>query len=146
MVGQVVVEILMVQEEVEYWGVEPVSYTHLDVYKRQEVVVQHIVPSLPVNERTPTATKQKYKYIALVVLLVVLAGVGFWVRHISKEADNSIAVLPFKSNGDSEAALLAEGVTEQIHASLTTLSHLKVISQNSLELFKDCLLYTSRCV
>ena len=130
----------------EEFGVSPTEYRKnrekeplLETpHEELVVVVQNIVPpSPPVNETTPTATKQKYKYVALVVLLVVLAGVGLWVRHISKEADNSIAVLPFKSNGDSEAALLAEGVTEQIHASLTTLSHLKVISQNSLELFRE---------
>lgn len=108
-------------------------------YEELEVVQ---VPKIQVVEEVPSVVNKqgKYKYVALALLVIVLAAAGVWIIKGSgafSESENSIAVLPFKSNGNPEAVLLAEGVTDQIHGSLTTLRHLKVISKNSSELFRE---------
>ena len=131
----------------EEFGVSPSEYRKnrekepLEEPSFEELEVVQ-VPKIQVVEEVPfVANKQgKYKYVALALLVIVLAAAGVWIIKGSgafSESENSIAVLPFKSNGNPEAVLLAEGVTDQIHGSLTTLRHLKVISKNSSELFRE---------
>lgn len=94
----------------------------------------------PLNRKVPTSG---YAVLALLLIGLLVSGIYLWqtskLRSTSTtdELENSIAVLPFKSIGSPETALLADGVTEQIHTSLAGFSHLKVISKNSSELFRD---------
>ncbi|HAK80645.1 MAG TPA: hypothetical protein DCM71_28015 [Runella sp.] len=130
----------------EEFGVSPTEYRKnrekepptTPLYEKEEAV--QVVDQQFVKEKVLAVNKPtKYKYVALALLLIVLTVVGFWIIKRGgafSESENSIAVLPFKSNGNPEAALLSEGVTEQLHASLATLRHLKVISKNSSELFR----------
>lgn len=131
----------------EEFGISPSEYRKnreketLEETPSEESVVVQNAESQEVEKVLPAANKQgRYKYVALALLVTVLVAVGAWIIKGSGafgESENSIAVLPFKSNGNSEAELLAEGVTDQIHGSLATLRHLKVISKNSSELFRE---------
>lgn len=135
----------------EEFGVSPSEYRKnrekesFEETSPEELEVIQVSDSQTVEELVegalPVANKQgKYKYMALALLVIMLVAVGFWIIKGSgafSESENSIAVLPFKSNGNPEAELLAEGVTDQIHGSLATLRHLKVISKNSSELFRE---------
>lgn len=131
----------------EEFGVSPSEYRKnrekesLEKTSSEGFDVVQVSNNKVIGDVLPVANKQgKYKYVALALLVIVLVAVGFWIIKGSggfSESENSIAVLPFKSNGNSEAKLLAEGVTDQIHGSLATLRHLKVISKNSSELFRE---------
>lgn len=84
--------------------------------------------------------KQKYLGVALLAMVMLISGFYYWKTRsnvTALESDNAIAVLPFKSANTPEILLLADGVTEQIHASLAAIENLKVISKNSSQLFKD---------
>lgn len=136
----------------EDFGVNPTEYrknrlneVEATSLKHEDLTAQD--PELqPIKVQTPKfIVSQKYKYLgfALLAMAVLTAGFFLWQQFkmptdvMALEPDNSIAVLPFKSANTPEVLLLADGVMEQIHASLASLENLKVISKNSSQLFKD---------
>jgi TolB-like protein len=77
--------------------------------------------------------------IAAAVLLVVLAGAGWFYRSRATRGDtiDSVAVLPFaNASGDPSAEYLSDGITESLINSLSTVPHLKVMSRDSAFMFK----------
>jgi serine/threonine protein kinase/tetratricopeptide (TPR) repeat protein len=76
--------------------------------------------------------------IAAVVLIAVLAGVGWFYRsRMGGETINSLAVLPFvNGSGDPNAEYLSDGITESLINSLSQLPHLKVMSRDSAFMYK----------
>ncbi|MFN8357661.1 MAG: helix-turn-helix domain-containing protein [Spirosomataceae bacterium] len=135
----------------EDFGFNPTEYRKNRLNTVKTVAVQPQEPTTqfadlqPIQEQAPALlVSPQYKYMGLALLAVVLLVAGFYLwknvkaaepTHI--EADNAIVVLPFKSESNPESMLLADGVSEQVHASLAALENLKVISKNSSQLLKD---------
>lgn len=136
----------------EDFGVNPTEYRKNTLNGVETIALQSEDPTPQIPElqyieakKTKLVIPKKYKYlgVALLAMVVLVAGVYLWQNSktgseaITSDSDNSIAILPFKSISSNEAMLLADGVMEQVHASLVALSNLKVISKNSSQLFKD---------
>jgi adenylate cyclase len=102
-------------------------------------------PPIPAaaEEVTPgspgTASSRKRTALLAGLLLMVAGGYFAFYKNppviISGVFENSIAILPFRSPETEGIALLADGLTGQVHSSLAGVQHLKVISRTSSELF-----------
>lgn len=96
-------------------------------------------------QRTRFKIFQKFNvgFIALGLLVILAMGYNFIQNKKSgdttffENAENSIAVLPFKNLGAPETTLFAEGIMEQVHGSLASIENIKVISKTSSLLFRD---------
>ncbi len=91
-----------------------------------------------------TSSPQLRRWIAVggVVLLAVLAAAYAITRsraaNASKTPIRSVAVLPLKNlSGDPSQDYLADGMTETLIGSLSTIHNLRVISRTSVMRFKD---------
>lgn len=101
------------------------------------------------NISTSKPTPHLIYGLVIVGIMVVLGGVFYFFSRSEKDnivsknfdlqqiPENSIAVLPFKNLGSPEESFFSDGVMEQVHASLSLLKNLKVISKSSSKLFKD---------
>ncbi|GAB3515783.1 hypothetical protein GCM10027442_32180 [Emticicia fontis] len=141
----------------EEFGVSPTDYRKTRENTTESIPenIPEIVEQIPVNpierieepapvrqEVSRKISRKEYAYLALAILAVVLV-VGFlWNMNsmptgIMKWVENnSIAVLPIQSVDTTETSMTAEGLTEQIRTTLTSLENLKVISKNSSESFQ----------
>lgn len=87
-------------------------------------------------------TRKRIGMVAAVVCLLGLLGFGFYYfggygRQLSKQADRSIAVLPFENmNKDPEQDYFSNGIAEDILNHLTKISDLKVKSRTSTLQYK----------
>ncbi|HEY1055617.1 MAG TPA: helix-turn-helix domain-containing protein [Emticicia sp.] len=147
----------------EEFGVSPTDYRKTRENTTESIPenIPEIVEQIPVNpierieepapfrqETSRKISRKEYAYLALAILAVVLV-VGFlWNMNsmptgIMKWVENnSIAVLPIQSVDTTETSMTAEGLTEQIRTTLTSLENLKVISKNSSESFQ----YTNKTI
>lgn len=115
--------------------------------EEKELVAQNTVDALSVmnaGRRMPTFSPQVRRWIAAsgVILFAVLAAAYAIAR--SRAADTtrpkiqSLAVLPLKNlSGDPTQDYLADGMTEALIGSLSTIHDLRVISRTSVMHFKD---------
>jgi DNA-binding SARP family transcriptional activator/TolB-like protein len=119
---------------------------------RQSPVAQENVPGstgtvsvalLPMAESPRPASGQNWawprKRVATVVLLsvVALTAAAWYVRPNGTELDRSVVVLPFINIGPEEdSSYFADGLTEEIIASLSSVPELKVISRSSAMHYK----------
>lgn len=93
------------------------------------------------QDTRPGNTSKKYFYPVLAFIIIMLIAGFVWrinndtLGNDAHASKNSIAVLPILSTDTTETSMTAEGLTEQIRVSLTSLQNLKVISKNSSELF-----------
>ncbi len=110
--------------------------------REMPAAVEAVAPILPVA--TPSR-KRNLRLASLLILLVLSTG-GYFVFDKSTLAtaptasgafENSVAILPFRSPKTEQIALLADGLTGQVHSSLAGVQHLKVISRTSSELFRN---------
>ncbi len=100
-----------------------------------------------VTDETPVPRGRKASYLTFLgmgaLLLLALGIWGYSSNSVSSTVSpedmftNSVAVLPFRSSADEETLLLADGLAAQVHASLSAIENLKVISRTSVELFRD---------
>lgn len=101
-------------------------------------VTEEVTPGSP-----GTASSRKRTAILAALLLMGLVAGGYFAFYknppiiISGVFENSIAILPFRSQEAEGIALLADGLTGQVHSSLAGVEHLKVISRTSSELFMN---------
>ena len=96
-----------------------VSYTHLDVYKRQAFIMENVVDSI------------------LLVLVSILVWVFAWSRlHIEKKEEMCIRDRNGTAQWQMQDCLRSGRLRSQIHP----------LSDSAPLLFSGCLLYTSRCV
>jgi serine/threonine-protein kinase len=92
---------------------------------------------------SPPAPRRKYVLIALGVLSIAAAGLGFWFYFKQAElasllTEKTIAVLPFQDfSPDKENAFFADGVQDDILTSLARIKDLRVISRSSVMKFRD---------
>ena len=142
----------------EEWGVSPTDYRKNKENNSDNVIqlpldndvqipenpIELIEKSEPVIPKTPLKTFQRKQfYIVLTAIAVIILGGFLWNtnsflhNNMSQSANNSIAILPITSGDTTEASMIADGLTEQIHTTLTSLENLRVISKNSSELFKN---------
>jgi TolB-like protein/AraC-like DNA-binding protein/Tfp pilus assembly protein PilF len=136
----------------EEFGLSPTDYrknkdnvsdtTPESAEEQSAKITDSIHYSVPTQQDArPENTSKKYFYPVLVAGIIVLIAGFVWRvnRDMSGNephaAENSIAVLPILSADTTETSMTAEGLTEQIRVSLTSLQNLKVISKNSSELF-----------
>ena len=102
-------------------GNAPVSYTHLDVYKRQVQSVDSLPYVVGLEDNRLRATRGQVAYIR------GLEGVAAGQRYIVVRAEKRYRA-PADSSRDQAIDLDARG------------NHMRLAE------FNDCLLYTSRCV
>jgi len=137
----------------EEFGVSPTDYrkNKENISERIPDNIQQILPepnesvkkTAPVRRIFPPKTSlPKYTYPVLVfVIICTIAGAWWGMRMpagiLNQPDPNSIAVLPIISVDTTETSMTAEGLTEQIRVTLTSLQNLKVISKNSSESFKN---------
>jgi len=115
--------------------------------EEKEPVAQAAVDALPVmdaGQRKPTFSPRVRRWIAAsgVILLALLAAAYAITRSragdVSRTQIRSLAVLPLKDlSGDPTQAYLADGMTEALIGSLSTIHDLRVISRTSVMRFKD---------
>ncbi|HXY26343.1 MAG TPA: tetratricopeptide repeat protein [Candidatus Acidoferrum sp.] len=115
--------------------------------EEKEPVAQAPVDALPVMDAgqwKPTFSPRVRRWIAVsgVVLLALLAGAYAITRiragDVSQTQIRSLAVLPLKDlSGDPTQEYLADGMTEALIGSLSTIHNLRVISRTSVMRFKD---------
>ncbi len=116
---------------------------------------EHRKARLNINVELPevevSTQKRKFsplkKYLRLLgtLLFIPMFGLGIYQMNssfIDQEenqlgVEKSIAVLPFKNLGDSSMLYLSEGVMEQIHSSLASLSGLRVASTTSSNKYEN---------
>jgi AraC-like DNA-binding protein/TolB-like protein len=90
----------------------------------------------------------RYVYVLVGIAAILAVAFYFFGYRFSNESiqnstslqevsENTIAILPFKNLGPTEKSFFSDGVMEQIHASLSLLENLKVISKSSSKLFRD---------
>lgn len=92
-----------------------------------------------INKPKSATFFNKRLYLVIPILFLVVFGIYFWQKNKpkasssfeSQSSENSIAILPFKNLGNSNNSYFSEGVMEQIHSTLASLSNLKVISTTS---------------
>src|SRR5262245_27744451 len=73
----------------------------------------------------------------LALLLLALAGIGLYRHFMSEQRVESLAVLPFANgSADPQAEYLSDGITESLIHNLSQLTHLKVMSRNSVFRYK----------
>lgn len=95
-------------------------------------------PPVPRGRKVPYPT-----FLGLGALVLLALGIWGYSRYSVPSAlpddtfTNSVAILPFRSSGDEMTTLLADGMAAQVHASLSAIEDLKVISRTSVELFRD---------
>jgi eukaryotic-like serine/threonine-protein kinase len=84
--------------------------------------------------------KRRKKSVALVAAIVILigaAGLGYLYLGRSRQAIDSIAVLPFANAGnDANTEYLTDGITESLINNLSQLPNLKVIARSSVFRYK----------
>ncbi len=93
----------------------------------------------------PARVYSRYRPLIWAIGALLLSVGGYFVffrdastgTPASGDFSNSVAILPFRSQGDARVATLADGLTGQVHASLAGVENLKVISRTSSELFKN---------
>ena len=83
--------------------------------------------------------KKKFIVSALVIIILIILGYFFLLNKSSASViEKSIAVLPFKNlSPDMNDKYLADGITEDLTATLSQIRDLKVIAKNSAEKFKN---------
>jgi eukaryotic-like serine/threonine-protein kinase len=76
---------------------------------------------------------------AAVVVLAVLAGLGYWLTRTSGPAIDSVAVLPFVATGPSadDAEYLTDGMTETLINGLAQLPDLRVAARSVVFRYKN---------
>lgn len=126
------------------FGVSPTEYRK-NLANQPATDAPATEPPIPAaaEEVTPgspgTASSRKRTALLAGLLLLVAGGYFAFYKHppviISGGFENSIAILPFRSPETERIALLADGLTGQVHSSLAGVEHLKVISRTSSELF-----------
>ena len=103
------------------WQGAPVSYTHLDVYKRQP-----FDPAIDAPMPAPRSSGFRVtRLVPIVVVLALLAAAAWWWKGRDQAGEQRYRTAAVES-GDIRVAISATG----------TLSALSTV----------CLLYTSRCV
>lgn len=132
---------------IQTYGLSPTEYRKR---KNDSEEVDTTSEEILVPEETPnpvpsdSMTRRNWAIVSLVAIAVMVGGV-FWAMVKTSAAspsddylphfDNSIAILPFKSlNNDP---VLAEGVQNGIHSSLSLIGNLKVIAQSSTNQYRD---------
>lgn len=115
-----------------------------DKSTENEEIIATPPPSIHQSKRR-SFPNRNYLWGGLLLLILAVAGSGYyWKRtalQLSEKLDyspafgNSIAVLPFQSLDSNQT--IAEGVTEEIHSSLSLLDNLKVIARASSNQYKN---------
>lgn len=136
----------------EEFGITPSEYRKNKANEDKEALSSPDIPASNLTDLQPIQKNKTNRFsfkkpqllgFAFTAFTVLTVGFYFWqptrtvTSATSPESELSIAVLPFKNTDMPEASLLAEGLTEQIHTSLTTFENLKVISKNSTQLFSN---------
>ena len=120
-----------------------VSYTHLDVYKRQSLRISSVVRSLQEETVEQSRPLLRTLFMAVAVVLLIacanLAGLML-VRAIRKQREVAVRL----ALGASTAALLRQTLLESLVLSVS--GGLVGLVLAGLALRIGCLLYTSRCV
>ncbi len=103
-------------------------------------VISNVVTQASTAELTamPTAQAQPRKRwlpIAAVVLLLTLAGVGYFAWQQLNNKVDSIAVVPFK-NLDPSTEYLGDAITEQVIDALSQVPELNVVARSSVLKYK----------
>jgi adenylate cyclase len=132
------------------YGLSPTEYRKMARAEKQTEPASATSEAPPVPEpekpeaQVPADLRVKFR---LRVRRVVVAGGGLvlmaLVAYLSfrpaaeYSAGKSVAILPFRTDADAESARIAEGLFDQVHASLATVQNLAVISKTSSSLFQN---------
>lgn len=83
--------------------------------------------------------RRQFVWGGLALGAVAAAGGGWWLWRGQGGAEtDSIAVLPFANlSGDPKQAYFADGIAEELRASLSRIAELKVAARTSSEMFRD---------
>lgn len=124
---------------IQEYGLSPSEYRRLNAQSRPDV------PSSLVAERPSVLRKKAPLGIVLAGIFVVigLIGIVVWLTQrtdrpidsLAPSFNNSVVVLPFESQNDDP--IFADGVFHELHASLSLLEQLKVISQSSANQYRN---------
>jgi adenylate cyclase len=121
------------------FGVSPSEYRR----KQPEIVAPVSEPAsgrVEIPKRSHILRRFRWEILTLLVIGTLLAWMAYTLLNptdASNETDSTIAVLPFAYRGDPADSLLAEGLADQVHASLASLRGLSVISRRSSSLFRN---------
>ena len=119
--------------QIQVESIRPVSYTHLDVYKRQ-------VLSGNRNFEGRIHAEVKMNYLASPPLVVAYALAGSTEIDIAKD--------PLGTDAQGAPVYLKDlwPSNQDIHTTILATLGPDMFKQNYADVFKGCLLYTSRCV
>ena len=97
------------------------------------------VPRGPAMAPTASVGRRQFVQGGLALGAVAVAGGGWWLWRGQGGAEtDSIAVLPFANlSGDPAQAYFADGIAEELRASLSRIAELKVAARTSSEMFRD---------
>jgi adenylate cyclase len=96
--------------------------------------------SPPPSTPAPTADRWWQWALGGLLLLILVTGLYLSLRpdaEVKIDQDASIAILPFTYRGDPADSLLAEGLYDQVYASLASIEQLTVIAKRSSGLFRN---------
>ena len=144
-------------------GISPVSYTHLDVYKRQEYkcACSDCANSCPKLDQLPKKTCKIglfpcFSFVTLVTYGTLFVIVGLWHVYIFRKRKMQANVIldedePLRVSEDSDDGLFVEYATEHSTVNDKISEYMSSVVDTCLEnsvsvLSYSCLLYTSRCV
>ena len=85
----------------------------------------------------PRASDRRSLFVALVLMILAIIGVGIYLLTAQRGTVDSIAVLPFVNVGaDPDMEYLSDGITESLINSLSGLPNLRVMSRTSVFRYK----------
>jgi TolB-like protein len=102
---------------------------------------QQTQPAAAIPTRPSSTLRRKHLLIAVGVLLITLAAIGFWIysrQPTVTPSVKSIAVLPFENLSEEKGNVyFADGVQDAILTDLAKIADLKVISRTSVMRYKS---------
>lgn len=130
------------------YNISPTEYRKSHILVNEKVIVQPAPFEKPSNNINPkTGPSNKYYWVIISFILLILAAVFYWWQSNKKagfknytetqNVEKSIAILPFKNLGNANTSYFSEGIMEQIHNMIASLSELKVISSNSTKKYTN---------
>ncbi|MBU1821506.1 MAG: helix-turn-helix domain-containing protein [Bacteroidetes bacterium] len=117
------------------FGISPSDYR-----KNRLELIEGVSESTPVEVPMRSSLFRRFRWGILTVLMggTLLAWIAITLlNRPGAPIETTIAVLPFAYRGTPADSLLAEGLGDQIHASLASLEGLNVISRRSSGMFRN---------